>query len=153
MAGFRIFGFRNIWFLEYVVSGILGKGLSKVVGFISGIFGFDIPCFLEFARELRNLWLQQQSKSNVFRLLNKHFNWFWTVSNWFQSVNSAPELWNLWLQQHRTIFGMKEQRLNVTEQTFQLILNSIKLIPIRKFLTLEWRPEQRPPRAKCLQKL
>ena len=46
-------------FLEDLVSGIFGKGLSKVVGFISGIFGFDIPCFLEFARELRNLWLQQ----------------------------------------------------------------------------------------------
>ena len=101
----RIFGFRNIWFLEYLVSGIFGfrniwfqeyleRDFQKyLVGFISGIFGFDIPCFLEFARELRNLWLQQ----------------------------------------HRTIFGIKEQRLNVTEQTFQLILNSIKLIPICKF--------------------
>ena len=76
-----IFGFRNIWFLEYVVSGIFGKGLSKVVGFILGMFGFDIPCVASWNLLVNcgiygSSSIEQflESKSNVLMLLNKHFN-------------------------------------------------------------------------------
>ena len=107
----EMFGFRNIW-----------KGNSKVVKtswFHALKFFWKMTSNLHQLQFLYTLcsWLLDstflaswnllvncgiygsssieqflESKSNILMLLNKHFNWFWTVSNWFQSVYSKH--WN-----------------------------------------------------------
>ena len=86
----RIFGFRNIWFQEYLVSGIFGFRNIWKRTFKSSWFHFRniwdvswnllVNCGIYGSSSIEQFL---ESKSNILMLLNKHFNCFWTVSNWF----------------------------------------------------------------------